>query len=100
APPALSALSLHDALPILGGSPFAGAVEVLRSPYLLGIAVFVLLLASVTTFLYFEQAALVEARFPEREDQTRVFGIIDTVVQTLRSEEHTSELQSRENLVC
>lgn len=67
----------------LGGSPFAGAVEVLRSPYLLGIAVFVLLLASVTTFLYFEQAALVEARFPEREDQTRVFGIIDTVVQTL-----------------
>lgn len=67
----------------LGGSPFAGATEVLRSPYLFGIATFVLLLASVTTFLYFEQAALVEARFPRREDQTRVFGIIDTVVQAL-----------------
>ena len=67
----------------LGGSPLAGATEVLRSPYLLGIATFVLLLASVTTFLYFEQAALVEARFPEREDQTRVFGLIDTVVQAL-----------------
>ena len=67
----------------LGGSPLAGATDVLRSPYLLGIASFVLLLASVTTFLYFEQAALVEARFPEPKDQTRVFGIIDTVVQTL-----------------
>ncbi|MCF7221208.1 NTP/NDP exchange transporter [Marilutibacter chinensis] len=67
----------------LGGSPFAGASTVLRSPYLLGIAVFVLLLASVTTFLYFEQARLVEARFPDPVDQTRVFGTIDAIVQTL-----------------
>jgi ATP:ADP antiporter, AAA family len=67
----------------LGGSPFAGATEVLRSPYLLGIAVFVLLLASVSTFLYFEQARLVEATFPDPEQQTRVFGIIDVVVQSL-----------------
>lgn len=67
----------------LGGSPFAGATEVLRSPYLLGIALFVVLLASVTTFLYFEQARLVEAAFPDPTDQTRVFGVIDTIVQTL-----------------
>ncbi|MBB1089526.1 MFS transporter [Lysobacter sp. SG-8] len=67
----------------LGGNPFAGATTVLRSPYLLGIAVFVLLLASVTTFLYFEQARLVEATFPDRADQTRVFGMIDTIVQSL-----------------
>ncbi|KAB8176395.1 MFS transporter [Lysobacter maris] len=67
----------------LGGSPFAGASTVLRSPYLLGIAVFVLLLASVSTFLYFEQAKLVEARFPDPVDQTRVFGTIDAIVQTL-----------------
>ncbi len=67
----------------LGGSPFAGATEVLRSPYLLGIAVFVLLLASVSTFLYFEQARLVEATFPDPTQQTRVFGIIDIVVQSL-----------------
>lgn len=67
----------------LGGSPFAGASAVLRSPYLLGIALFVLLLTTVNTFLYFEQARLVEATFPDRIDQTRVFGIIDTIVQTL-----------------
>lgn len=67
----------------LGGNPFAGATAVLRSPYLLGIAAFVLLLASVTTFLYFEQARLVAETFPDRTRQTQVFGLIDTVVQSL-----------------
>lgn len=67
----------------LGGSPFAGASQVLRSPFLLGSALFVLLLAASTTFLYFEQARLVQAAFPNRVDQTRVFGTIDTVVQAL-----------------
>jgi AAA family ATP:ADP antiporter len=67
----------------LGGSPFAGFSQVLRSPFLLGCAVFVLLLAASTTFLYFEQARLVEATFPNRIDQTRVFGTIDVIVQAI-----------------
>ncbi|NMG66416.1 MFS transporter [Azoarcus indigens] len=67
----------------LGGNPFAGATEVLRSPYLLGISVFVLLLSSVSTFLYFEQARLVAEAFPDRNRQTQVFGLIDATVQTL-----------------
>jgi len=67
----------------LGGHPFAGITTVLRSPYLLGISLFVLLLASVSTFLYFEQARLVEMKFPDRADQTRVFGTIDVIVQSL-----------------
>ena len=67
----------------LGGNPFAGAIAVFRSPYLLGIAVFVLLLATATTFLYFEQARLVAENFPDRTRQTQVFGLIDTIVQTL-----------------
>lgn len=67
----------------LGGSPFAGFTAVIRSPYLLAISAFVLLLASVTTFLYFEQARLIEIRFPDRADQTRVFGTIDVIVQSL-----------------
>lgn len=67
----------------MGGNPFAGATTVLRSPFLLGIAAFVLLLASVTTFLYFEQAKLIEETFPDPTRQTQVFGIIDAVVQTL-----------------
>lgn len=67
----------------LGGSPFAGASLVFRSPILFGSAVFVLLLASSTTFLYFEQARLVEAAFPDRADQTRVFGLMDSIVQVI-----------------
>ncbi len=67
----------------LGGNPFAGIGAVLQSRYLLGIATFVVLLASVTTFLYFEQARLVELHFPDRTDQTRVFGTLDFVVQSL-----------------
>ncbi|WP_287111161.1 MFS transporter [Methylobacillus sp.] len=67
----------------LGGNPLSGAVAVFRSPYLLGIAAFVILLATANTFLYFEQARLVESTFPDRIQQTQVFGIIDIVVQSL-----------------
>ncbi|MFJ1337515.1 NTP/NDP exchange transporter [Pseudomonas caricapapayae] len=67
----------------LGGNPFAGASEVFRSPYLLAIALFVVLLASVSTFLYFEQARLVAEHFSSRTEQTQVFGLIDSVVQFL-----------------
>lgn len=53
----------------------------MKSPYLLGICGFVVLLATVSTFLYFEQARVVAEHFPDREAQVRVFGIIDFVVQ-------------------
>lgn len=67
----------------LGGSPFAGGTLVARSGFLIGSAAFVFFLAATTTFLYVEQARLVEAAFPDRIDQTRVFGWIDMIVQTL-----------------
>jgi ATP:ADP antiporter, AAA family len=67
----------------IGGHPFAGATSVLRSGYLAGIALFVVLLAVVSTFLYFEQAKLVAETFPDRVRQTQVFGLIDIVVQAL-----------------
>jgi len=67
----------------IGGNPFAGFWLVLRSPYLLGIAVFVVLLASVTTFLYFEQISLVRETFHDPAQRTRVFGEIDSTVQAL-----------------
>ena len=67
----------------IGGNPFAGFVRVFTSPYLLGIAAFVFLLASVSTFLYFEQLRLVEINYPDVTERTRVFARIDWVVQTL-----------------
>lgn len=67
----------------MGGNPFSGILIVLRSPYLIGIAVFVVLLAAVNTFLYFEQLDLVSKTFTDRAERTRVFSEIDTTVQCL-----------------
>lgn len=67
----------------IGGNPFAGFLIVLKSPYLLGIALFVVFIATANTFLYFEQLRLVEATFAETEDRTRVFAALDWVVQSL-----------------
>jgi AAA family ATP:ADP antiporter len=67
----------------LGGNPFAGITLVLRSPYLLGIAAYVALLATATTFLYFEQLRLVAATFSDAQTRTSVFARIDWIVQSL-----------------
>ena len=67
----------------IGGNPFAGLTLVLRSPYLLGISLFVVLLATVSTFLYFEQLRLVEQEFPNVADRTRIFARLDWIVQSL-----------------
>jgi len=67
----------------LGGNPFAGFTALLKSPYLLGISCFIVLLATATTFLYFEQLRIVSETFHDKEARTRVFGLIDTAVQTL-----------------
>jgi ATP:ADP antiporter, AAA family len=67
----------------IGGSIWAGLTLIARSPYLLGISLFVILLTSVSTFLYFEQARVVEATFPDRAAQTQVFSAIDFTVQSL-----------------
>lgn len=67
----------------IGGSIWAGLTLILRSPYLLGISLFVILLTSVSTFLYFEQARVVEATFPDPTAQTQVFSAIDFTVQSL-----------------
>jgi ATP:ADP antiporter, AAA family len=67
----------------LGGNPFAGITLVLRSPYLLGIAAYVALLATANTFLYFEQLRLVETTFSDIQVRTSVFARIDWIVQSL-----------------
>ncbi|MBA3881555.1 MAG: MFS transporter [Chthoniobacterales bacterium] len=67
----------------LGGNPLAGITLVLRSPYLLGIATYVALLATANTFLYFEQLRLVAAAFSDTQTRTSVFARIDWIVQSL-----------------
>ena len=67
----------------IGGSIWEGISLIARSPYLLAISAFVLMLTTASTFLYFEQARIVEATFPDRTAQTQVFASIDATVQSL-----------------
>jgi len=67
----------------LGGNPFAGTVSTFKSPYLMGIAVFVALAASANTFLYFELMRIVSIDYPLRAEQTQLFSVIDLIVNSL-----------------
>jgi AAA family ATP:ADP antiporter len=67
----------------IGGNPFAGFSKVLSSPYLLAIALFVVFIGTINTFLYFEQMRLVEAAFENTADRTRIFARLDWIVQSL-----------------
>jgi ATP:ADP antiporter, AAA family len=65
----------------LGGGMFAAFSQVVRSPYLLGIALFVLLMTWVSTFLYLEQQAFVAKVFATADTRARFFAGIDFWVQ-------------------
>ena len=65
----------------LGGSMFAAFTQVVRSPYLLGIAAFVLLMTWISTFLYLEQQSFVAKVFTSADERTRFFAGIDFWVQ-------------------
>jgi ATP:ADP antiporter, AAA family len=65
----------------LGGGVWAAFSQVVRSPYLLGIAAFVLLMTWVSTFLYLEQQAFVAKAFHNADERASFFGGIDFWVQ-------------------
>jgi ATP:ADP antiporter, AAA family len=67
----------------IGGNVFAGVTLILRSPYLIGIALFIVGISAVSTLLYFEQLRIVELTFNEQAAQTRAFARIDWLVQTI-----------------
>jgi len=67
----------------VGGTAFAGLTELLRSPYLVGVAAWVSLLSFGATILYFEQANVVAATVQGAGAQTRIFASIDLAVGLL-----------------
>src|SRR5439155_11285058 len=90
-------LSLHDALPILfvNGVSYPAAVD--GAP--------IIALLNLTSNLWGVGIAAMEQQFPRaqppREQIGKIpFGKSDLFPRWLRSEEHTSELQSRGHLVC
>jgi AAA family ATP:ADP antiporter len=67
----------------IGGGVMSGFVDAVRSPYLLNTAIFLLLYAVTSTFLYFSQASVVSASFTGRGAQTAFFATIDLLVNSI-----------------
>ena len=80
ASPHISAERQAEAEQAMGGSILEGLHLVLRSRYLLGICVLMLLTTSMATFLYFQQARIVSDLFASSEQRTTVFAAIDLAV--------------------
>jgi ATP:ADP antiporter, AAA family len=75
APPAV------DERAVIGGSAWEGIRASLRSPYLLGISGYVLIVAIMATFIYFTRLQMVAALGDDLDMRTTVFAQIDLVVQ-------------------
>jgi AAA family ATP:ADP antiporter len=67
----------------IGGGVWTGLTHTLRSPYLINGAVFILLFAVTSTFLYFQQAGIAAQAFADRAARTQFFGQVDLIVNTL-----------------
>lgn len=68
---------------VIGGSMWEGFRSVVRSRYLLGICVFVLIMAVMATFIYFTRLAMVAAMTEVTDERTGLFAMIDTLTQVL-----------------
>src|SRR5690606_41365199 len=99
APAELYTLSLHDALPIsaaaiqastsfIGGTSSLSFLRLQAAGEIIQLLRFIDIRWSANIVSYFEVSTI---------DPTSISILVDIVE---RSEEHTSELQSRENLVC
>ncbi len=70
-----------DERAIIGGSAWDGFRSVFRSPYLLGIAAYVLILAVIATFIYFTRLQMVAALGEDLDLRTAAFARIDLYTQ-------------------
>jgi AAA family ATP:ADP antiporter len=67
----------------IGGSMFSGVTLALKSPYLLGICLYVVLGTLLGTFLYFHQANIIAVDVPSSGERTALFAKIDFAVNVL-----------------
>ncbi len=67
----------------IGGGVLDGVKLVFRSPYLLGICVYIWFYTTLSTFLYFEQAHIVANAFSDSASRTQLFAAMDLAVNSL-----------------
>jgi ATP:ADP antiporter, AAA family len=67
----------------VGGGVLAGVRLVLRSPYLIGICLLMVLFTTLATFLYFHQAHIIRDHFTDPAQRTALFAAMDFAVNAL-----------------
>jgi len=67
----------------MGGGILAAFHLVLKSPYLIGICLLMLMFTTLATFLYFQQAHIIQDRFADSADRTTIFAVMDFTVNAL-----------------
>lgn len=67
----------------IGGRALDGLRQLARSRYLTAIGGFIVLYTVTSTFLYFQQAHIVEAAFDTEASRTEAFALIDLATNTL-----------------
>jgi AAA family ATP:ADP antiporter len=67
----------------IGGNVLSGFTHAFRSRYLLNISIYMLLYSITSTFLYFEQATIVNRTFADRAARTAFFAQVDLLVNVL-----------------
>jgi AAA family ATP:ADP antiporter len=70
-----------DERAVIGGSAWEGLRAVFRSPYLLGISAYMLILAVIATFLYFTRLQMVAALGADLDMRTTAFAQVDLYTQ-------------------
>ena len=67
----------------LGGNPLDGFMLLLRSRYLLLLALFLLLMTWISTIVYFQLGDLITKAFDSKEARTQAYATIDLTVNSL-----------------
>jgi ATP:ADP antiporter, AAA family len=67
----------------LGGNPFDGFVLLLRSRYLLLLALFLLLMTWISTIVYFQLGDLITKAFTSRDARTQAYSTIELSVNSI-----------------
>jgi AAA family ATP:ADP antiporter len=77
--------STRDAIDdeVIGGSVMSGVSSVLKSRYLLGISLFLILYSVGSTFLYFQQSDIVGRFYADRAARTTVLARLELAAQVL-----------------
>ena len=73
----------RDSQQPLGGSSLSGIIEIFKSPYIAGIALWVFFLSLSGTFLYFQQQNIVAAASENSESRIQIFAGIELAVSIL-----------------